>query len=428
MLSLSLASRSLCLVPAVFRASPAHLPGGFRVATVAILLVLSWMLAPAAAQTSGQALAGKESAPPVLQDPGLREKRSAPQLSTELRPDQRGDIFMARKVYRSAVDSYQEALAEVTAERAEVLRLSAASLRELKRESEARSAESTARDLDRKSKDFASKQKMLPGSGQNFFTRLLAALGIVSNSPPGPAKSDPQSAAAVYRPPTSVEMPEGLSLREQADFLASHGQHESAAALYQSLDQQLLRRQAVLWNKKGIAFHQMLDMDAASRCYRESLRTDARYAEARNNLGTVHYTQKQYSRAVGEYKKSLELTPNSASVHSNLGTAYFAQKRYEEASTHYAKAVEIDPMIFEHRGSQGTILQQRNVEDRASFHFYLSKIYARNGDIERSLLYMRRALEEGFKDRRKFREDQDFAALQGLEEFQILLATEFRVL
>ncbi|MCW5962693.1 MAG: tetratricopeptide repeat protein [Bryobacterales bacterium] len=199
-------------------------------------------------------------------------------------------------------------------------------------------------------------------------------------------------------------------------------------ALYQSVDQQLMRRHAVLWNKIGIAYHQMLDMDAAARCYRESLKTDARYSEARNNLGTVHYTQKQYGRAVSEYKRSLELTPNSASVHSNLGTAYFSQKRYEEASTHYARAVEIDPLIFEHRGSQGTILQQRNVEDRASFHFHLSKVYARNGDVERSLLYMRKALEEGFKDRRKFREDQDFAAMQDIEEFQTLLTMEFRVL
>lgn len=391
--------------------------------------VMLWVLAiPALAQTTSTALTPPERVPPTVTE-GLREKRTAPRIGTELRPDQRGDIFMARKVYRSAVDSYQEALAGVVAERAEALRLSAASLRQLNREGEARGAEAVARDLDKKARDLATKQKTLPGSGGNFFTRLLSALGLINNSPPGPSETPVAAAPSAFaRKVGEVEMPEGLSQKEQAEFLARHGQHEHAAALYQSLDQQLMRRHAVLWNKIGIAYHQMLDMDAAARCYRESLRTDARYSEARNNLGTVHYTQKQYGRAVGEYKKSLEVTPNSASVHSNLGTAYFAQKKYEEASTHYAKAVEIDPQIFEHRGTQGTILQQRNVEDRASFHFYLAKVYARSGDVERSLLYMRRALEEGFKDRRKFREDEDFAAMQDIEEFQTLLAMEFRVL
>ena len=85
-------------------------------------------------------------------------------------------------------------------------------------------------------------------------------------------------------------------------------------------------------------------------------------------------------------------------------------------------------MIFERQGGQGTILQERGVDDRASLHFYLAKVYARKGDLDRSLLYMRKALEEGFKDRKKFVEDEDFAALQAVPEFQTLLATEFRVL
>jgi hypothetical protein len=41
---------------------------------------------------------------------------------------------------------------------------------------------------------------------------------------------------------------------------------------------------------------------------------------------------------------------------------------------------------------------------------------------------MRKALEEGFRDRQKFKEDPEFAALQELPEFQQLLALEPRVL
>lgn len=384
-----------------------------------------WIVPETLAQAPSNALTS--STPPPLTEPGLRERQRPIMVSGEISPDKRGDIFMARKIFRSAIDCYQEALVEITAERAVMQERIADSLRELNRDGEAKEAESVARDMSRKSRELAKKQQMLPGNGPNFFTRLFAALGLGSTSPAMP--SDSGSGLYSVAPQVDhVQVPEGLTLRQQAEFLAGHDQHQHALAIYQSLDRQLQRRHAVLWNKVGIAYHQMLDMPAASKCYREALVTDARYSEARNNLGTVHYTQKRYGRAVTEYKKALEIFPGSASVHSNLGTAYFAQKRYEEASTHYARAVELDPKIFEHRGSQGTVLQQRNVEDRASFHFYLSKVYARNGDFERSLLYMRKALEEGFKDRRKFREDADFAALQDVPEFQTLLATEFRVL
>jgi tetratricopeptide (TPR) repeat protein len=367
---------------------------------------------------------------PASEPEGLRMRKQEERIRSEITAEQRADILMARKMFRAAADSYQEDLATVSQQRADHLRLAANSLRQSSRESEAKAAEAEAKVQDKKSAELKAKQQYLPGSGANFFSRLLAALGIGGHSSKVPDDATkPESPAAVAaQVSTSVEMPADLTPRQQADFLARTGRHAEAAEVYQSLARQNQRRQAILWNKIGIAYHQMLDFPAASRCYRESSVVDPLYSEARNNLGTVYYAQKQYNRAIAEYKRALTVTPFSASVHSNLGTAHFARKEYELASVHYAKAVEIDPEIFERQGGQGTILQQRSVEDRASFHFYLSKVYARNGDLDRSLLYMRKALEEGFKDRKKFVEDEDFAALQAIPEFQTLLATEFRVL
>jgi hypothetical protein len=48
--------------------------------------------------------------------------------------------------------------------------------------------------------------------------------------------------------------------------------------------------------------------------------------------------------------------------------------------------------------------------------------------VERALLYIRKALEEGFKDRAKFKEEPEFATLQELPEFQQLMTLEPRVL
>src|ERR1051326_1352797 len=88
----------------------------------------------------------------------------------------------------------------------------------------------------------------------------------------------------------------------------------------------------VLLNKTGIAYHQMLDLGAAKKCYEMAIRAKPDYAEAINNLGTVYYAAKSYRRAINQYKKALRYSPESASIYSNLGTAYFARKNYKERS------------------------------------------------------------------------------------------------
>ena len=158
------------------------------------------------------------------------------------------------------------------------------------------------------------------------------------------------------------------------------------------------------------------------------MRLNPNYAEAVNNLGTVHYARKNYRRAVSLYNRALKLAPNSASIMSNLGTAQFARKKYKECFEAYQRALAIDPEVFEHHSSQGVLLQERSVDERAKFHFYLAKTYANAGNTERTLAYMRKALEEGFKDRQKFREDPEFAKMQDNPEFMELLVLEPRVL
>jgi tetratricopeptide (TPR) repeat protein len=115
-------------------------------------------------------------------------------------------------------------------------------------------------------------------------------------------------------------------------------------------------------------------------------------------------------------------------VHSNLGTAYFARKKYEDAAVCYQKALELDPDVFEHRSSAGVLLQERSVDERAKFYFYLAKSYAKAGQTDRVLQYMRKAIEEGFKERKRFAEDPEFASLQQMPAFQELLVYQPRVL
>src|SRR5450432_1723781 len=186
-------------------------------------------------------------------------------------------------------------------------------------------------------------------------------------------------------------------------------------------------KDAILKNKTGIAFHQLLQLDSARKNYEQAVKLKPDYAEAINNLGTVYYARKSFRRAITFYKRALKLSPDSASIYSNLGTAYFASKQYVEATDAFQTALKLDPEVFEHHSTYGVLLQERTVDERAKYHYYVAKIYAKQGQNDRALQYIRKALEEGFTDRKKLMQDPEFAALRDLPAFKELLTLEPRV-
>jgi len=260
---------------------------------------------------------------------------------------------------------------------------------------------------------------------------LLVALSVMTaqillaasqQTPPNPSTFRADATPGASAP---AEKPKILVTPEMhGDIFMARKMFREAAAAYSEGPQD----NPVLLNKTGIAYHQMMELNLAKRYYERSIRADAHYAEAINNLGTVYYAQKSYRRAVSQYLKALRITPNSASFYSNLGTAYFARKDYMRATEALRQALALDPDVFETRSTRGTVLQERSVEERAKFHYFMAKEYARRGAVERALLYIRKALEEGFKERDKFAKEPEFAGLRELPEFKELLTLEPRVL
>ncbi|PWU04875.1 MAG: hypothetical protein C5B51_15930 [Terriglobia bacterium] len=214
-----------------------------------------------------------------------------------------------------------------------------------------------------------------------------------------------------------------LTPEARGDIMMARKMYREAIEAFQSDNS----KTAAVYNKIGIAYHQLQQLNLAKKNYEQAVRLKRDYAEAFNNIGTVYYAQKSYRRAIGYYQRALKLS-ESASIYSNLGTAYFARKQYKEATEAYQEAFNRDPDVFEHKNNYGTLLQDRNVEERAKFHYYLAKMYAKSGRTELALQYVRKALEEGFKERNKLTEDPEFQAIRDTPEFKELLALEPRVL
>jgi tetratricopeptide (TPR) repeat protein len=225
-------------------------------------------------------------------------------------------------------------------------------------------------------------------------------------------------------PPQTTPIRHELSAEDRADIYMARKMYREAIDMYG----QAPESSATRWNKMGIAYHQLQDLRSARKNYEVAIRLDPKYGEAINNLGTIYFSAQSYRRAVREYKKALRELPESASIESNLGTAYFARKDYKKATEAYEKALQLDPDVFEHHSTYGVLLQNNNVGDRAKFHYYLAKTYAKQGLTDRALLCIRKALEEGFEERKRFLEEPEFAGMRGNVEFQELMKSEPRVL
>lgn len=209
-------------------------------------------------------------------------------------------------------------------------------------------------------------------------------------------------------------------LERQADQLRSQKAYLDAIDYFEAAIQKDPNN-ATLYNKLGISELMLQRFREAGKHFETALKKDRRLAEAYNNLGVVNYERKKYRGAIKQYKKALEVDPDSASFHSNLGAAYFAQKRFEEATKEYAEAVRLDPEIFEHSSRMGITAQMSSPQDRAHYSYVLAKLYAKMGDSDRSLQYLRKAMEEGYKKVDDAYKDPEFAELRKDARFAELM-------
>lgn len=253
--------------------------------------------------------------------------------------------------------------------------------------------------------------------------RLLCCFSLVCAAPFGSLAQTPvasndlrasaASITAVDVPPRPVLTPE---LR--GDIFMARKMYRDAIDMYRQGPED----SAALANKIGIAFHELLQFDLAKKNYERAIKLDPKFPEAINNLGTIYYEHKSYRRAITYYKRALNYSPPSAAIYANLGAAYFARTDYKRATLYYEQALKLDPDVFEHHSTYGTMMQERTITERAMFHLYLAKMYAKTGATDRALICLRKALEEGIKDRDKIPNMPEFASLKTDPAFKQLLA------
>ena len=194
---------------------------------------------------------------------------------------------------------------------------------------------------------------------------------------------------------------------ERARVLMAEKRYDAAIQTYQDLLKSDPKN-AVFMNMIGIAYLDIGNYDQAKRYFNRSAKTDKKYSSAVNNLGMVYYHQKNFHAAIRQYQKAVLIDPSQAAAHSNLGFAYYNSGKYLEAATEFQKALEIDPTVFERNDRGGSVVQDRSVSNHGMFFFTMARVYAQKKDAAHCAEYLRKSLDEGYKDVGKAATDPAF--------------------
>jgi tetratricopeptide (TPR) repeat protein len=90
-----------------------------------------------------------------------------------------------------------------------------------------------------------------------------------------------------------------------------------------------------------------------------------------------------------------------------MGAAYLGLRKYEEGFQAFQEAYRLDPTILDRASTDGTAIETTGLNQRMR-NFYLAKIFAMDGQQEKAVQYLLKALEMGFKDYDKITREPAF--------------------
>ena len=252
------------------------------------------------------------------------------------------------------------------------------------------------------------KSRWLPG---------FAVFAVLIAQSPTPFAEAPAQMPAIATQNQSIAPQAAPTPEEVGDTLMSHQRYQAAIEAYKRAPTD----SAVVWNKMGIAYQMLYNVDDATRCYKESLRIDPGNANVLNNLGSVYSSLKQYGAAERMYRKALKFNPHSALINKNLGTDLLAEHKYKQGLRSYQAALAIDPHILE-PGTGPRTQSPATLQDRGAMNYYMAVGCVLAGMNEAAVEYLRMAVDEGYINLKKVAADNQFAGLRGIPAFEQLLA------
>lgn len=217
------------------------------------------------------------------------------------------------------------------------------------------------------------------------------------------------SAAARAETP-EVRQTVAQNYQTKAEIARARGDYGSALDWYHAalgVD----RNDPSLYTGLGIVELKLGNTEDARVAFERALKLDPRSANALNNLGAVYCLEQRYKTAVRYLKRALALDETEAATHVNLAEAWMGQRKLDRAMVEYGRALELDPDVLDSSTNEGMIAQISTPQQRALISFLIARAYARRGNIEQALEYLRRAKDMHYGNLASVYTEPEFAGL-----------------
>lgn len=243
----------------------------------------------------------------------------------------------------------------------------------------------------------------------------LVSLALVATQASAPAQTPGGSFAAVTTTPEFKATPV-----EVGDALMMHQRYQAAIEAYKKAPS----NSPDAWNKMGLAYQLMFNINEATRCYEKAMKLSPQQANFVNNMGSIYMERREYGHAVRNFKKAVKLDPQSALFEKNLGTALLAQRKYNDGWKAYQRALALDSQIFDRNRAGVHVDNPASLLDRGAMNFYMARGCVKAGMLTKAIDYLRMAMNEGFTDTRRVLADPEFAVLFDVPGFQEMIASQ----
>lgn len=128
-------------------------------------------------------------------------------------------------------------------------------------------------------------------------------------------------------------------------------------------EQRLEKENSERWFQKGLQLEQVgAPIAEAIEAYETAAKLDPGSAGALVNLGTIHFSLREFRKAADYYLAALAADPDYALAQFNLANLYDELGDYQNATLHYRKAVQLNPQY-------------------ADAHYNLALLYQGNGQV-----------------------------------------------
>jgi Tfp pilus assembly protein PilF len=142
----------------------------------------------------------------------------------------------------------------------------------------------------------------------------------------------------------------------------------------------------VIHNNLGVAFFLQRKVDKAIDQFRESMKINPGFVDARINLAIALANKGKMDEAIGYFSEALKINPDCDKAHINLGVALEKLGRTADAIHHYSEALRINSELDEAHNNLGVALASQGKLDKAIDHYFEAlRINPRSAKVHNNL-------------------------------------------